>query len=177
MLRLLINILLFIVIAAVPTDDYGPLQLDWDSCYLAKSDDNSSFLALTALTFKYGYNSEIHGKNLTLRFNFSADIDRAKSWVKRDKIRNSRAFKRLLRHEQVHVDINYLLMRELERKLTTKNYGLNTFKREIKLTADQTQQFYDDMQLQYDLQTNHGTNNIVQHQWETSIGRALADLK
>ena len=177
MSRLFLSIFIFCTLATVPAEDFGPLKLDWDSCFLASPDESSSFLALTALTSTYGYQSEIKGKQLSLKFHFTADIDRAKSWVKRDKIQDVKMSRQLLNHEQGHVNINYLLMRELERKLTHKKYSLHGYANEIKNTADQTQRFYDEMQIRYDKETGHGINNLVQQQWDTRVGRALTELQ
>lgn len=177
MSRLLLSFFIFCALAIAPVEDYGPLQLDWDSCFLASPDESSGFLALTALTFAYGYQSEIREKQLSLKFHFTADVDRAKSWVKMDKIQDSKMNKQLLNHEQGHVNINYLLMRELERKLTHKKYTIRGYADEIKNTADQTQRFYDEMQIRYDKETGHGIYQLVQQQWDTKVGRALTDLE
>ncbi|RYF98158.1 MAG: DUF922 domain-containing protein [Chitinophagaceae bacterium] len=158
------------------TQDLGPVQLDWQVHYRAKGDETSPYLALTAMIFRYSYQSSVKGRNLSLSFKFEVDVDRNKSWKKLYRIRTKEAQDHLLHHEQGHVNINYLQMREAEKLLTSRRYSVSTHREEIKKVADKVIRDFDEMQKLYDLETKHGMDRNAQAKWDLFIGNALKEV-
>lgn len=155
-----------LVCAFTPHERIFPETIDWDTHFKASPDANSNYAAVTSTVWQYGYRSTIRGNSLQLDFNFLGGVDINKSWVKRDKIRNKNASRQLLNHEQGHVYINFLLLKNGEQLLKHQNYTIQNYKRLVNKAAKDISKFYNDMQERYDSETKHGSDLEAQQKWD-----------
>lgn len=143
-----------------------PEQVGWNTHYLAKPDANYAFAALTVTNWQYSYTATVTGRNLHIDFKFSAGVVPEKSWVKRDRIGNRKSSRVLLNHEQGHVYINFLLLKESEIVIRDQKYTIANYKRSIQAVANKVSKYYSDMQERYDTETKHGANDEAQAKWD-----------
>jgi len=146
-----------------------PVQLDWDSHFMAEPDEHSAYAALTATTWQYSYSSTIRGNRLNIDFKFAGGIEPEKSWVKRNRIRDRRVSRELLNHEQGHVYINFMQLKEGEYKMRNQKYTISNYKRLIQTTANSISKYYSDMQSRYDNETKHGSDLTAQAKWDSFL--------
>ncbi len=109
------------------------------------------------------------------RFEVMAFFDRDSSWVRKVK-----HVDKLLRHEQGHFDIAEIAARQLRKALAhiprpcddipRMQEQMKTLTRENKLWLNQEQ-------LEYDIQTKHGTDRKKQKKWEERIRKRLQELE
>jgi hypothetical protein len=151
----------------------APEEIDWDTHFLADPDENSAFAALTVTTWHYDYKATVRNNNLHIDFNFVAGVDPSKSWVKKYRIRNRQVSKQLLSHEQGHVYINFLLLKNGEITIRNQRYAPNNYKRLIQQTANKISTYYSNLQDRYDEETKHGSDLNAQKRWDRYIEQQL----
>ncbi len=160
-----------------------PVQLNWETHFKGNADMNSPFVALTAMTWQYSYESAVSRNRVTIRLKNEVRIDKDRSWVKWDRIKNPHVSADLLHHEQGHVNIQYILLSEAERVLKNRTYSVKNYKTQISQLANEISTYFDTMQRNYDEETEHGSNHKIQARWdqiiqdkaEESKAAALAD--
>lgn len=152
----------------------SPIQLDWDLHFKGVADEHSPFAALTATTWHYSYTSTVRNNHLHIDFKFSGGVDPDKSWVKMDRIRDRKTRNILLKHEQGHVYINFILLKAGETTIRNQQYTPNNYKQRIQKTANQISKYYSDLQKRYDDETRHGVDLEAQSKWDNYIQNELA---
>lgn len=158
----------------MPHQRIAPETINWDTHFRAEPDYNSNYAAVTSTIWQYGYTSRISNNRLQIDFNFLGGIDVNKSWVKRDKIRNRNVSKTLLNHEQGHVYINFLLLKNGEILLRNQGYTIQNYKRLVEKGAKEISKYYNDMQERYDAETKHGADLDAQKKWDDFFERELS---
>ena len=153
--------------------DLAPEQIDWDTHFLANPDRRSPYAALTVTNWHYSYNSKISGNNLHIDFKFTGGVVPNQSWVKSERIANRKISRQLLNHEQGHVNINYLLLREGEQQVRFQRYTISNYKRLIQANANRVSKYYSEMQSRYDVETKHGSDLEAQERWDNFIQEQL----
>jgi hypothetical protein len=143
-----------------------PEIVDWETHFKGVPNYQSDYAASTSTIWQYGYTSTIKGGNLNIDFKFLAGVDPKKSWVKKERIKNSKTSKDLLNHEQGHVYINFLLLKNGELILKNQNYTISNYKGLIQKIATQIGKYYSEMQDKYDSETKHGTDLAAQSKWD-----------
>ncbi|WP_165953155.1 DUF922 domain-containing protein [Pedobacter changchengzhani] len=165
----LISFIITLSFISFKQDNYTPPQLDWATHYKGKADKNSPFFALTAMTWKYSYNSTASKTKVKIDLTNTLSIDVNRSWVKWDKITEPKIRESLLHHEQGHVNIEYILLKEADRVLKNNEYSVRNYKTEIANLANQLSTYFNTMQLNYDEETEHGSNHKMQARWDVII--------
>ncbi len=150
-----------------------PEKLEWETHFKASPDLYSPYAAITATIWQYSYQASTQGNRLNIDFNFVAGVDPEKSWVKYKRIRNAEINKQLLNHEQGHVYINFLLLKEGELKIRNQNYTTSNYQRLIKSTANKVSKQFSEMQSSYDKETKHGSDLAAQRRWDNYLSEAL----
>lgn len=153
-----------------------PEKIDWDTHFRATPDFNSNYAAVTSTTWHYGYTAKMSGRNLQIDFNFLAGVDPNKSWVNKRRIKDRKTSEALLKHEQGHVYINFLLLKNGETLIRNQNYNINNFKSLISRKAKEVSKYYNDMQDRYDYETKHGLDDTKQAEWDTFFEDELAKV-
>lgn len=159
------------------TDFMEPVQLDWNTYFKGKADARSPFFALTAMTWKYSYESTIYRNRVAIKLKNEISIDKDRSWVKLDKIKDPQVSASLLHHEQGHVNIQYILYSEAERVLKNRNYSVKNYKAQISQLANEISNYFDTMQRNYDEETEHGSNHKMQARWDKIIADKMEESR
>ncbi|RZJ49195.1 MAG: DUF922 domain-containing protein [Chryseobacterium sp.] len=154
-----------------------PVQLQWETHFKGKAVENSPFFALTAMTWKYSYESTIYRNRVAINLKNEVTIDKNRSWVKWDKIKNPDVRASLLHHEQGHVNIQYILLSEAERVLKNRNYSVKDYKAQISQLANEISNYFDTMQRNYDDETEHGSNHKMQARWDKIIDDKMEESR
>ena len=158
-------------------DEIYPEQLDWDSHFLANPDRSSPYAALTVTNWHYSYTSTIRNNHLHIDFKFTGGVVPNESWVKQDRINNRRVSRQLLNHEQGHVYINFILLKDGEITVRNQKYTRSNYKRLIQATANKVGKYYSDMQSRYDEETKHGSDLSAQSRWDSYLQNEMAKYK
>lgn len=172
--NIILALLVVLLCAFAPHERIFPEQLDWNTHFRAQADAGSPYAAVTSTIWQYGYNSTIRGNNLKIDFSFLGGVDSNKSWVKREKIRDRATSKALLNHEQGHVYINFLLLKNGEIVLRNQPYTVQNYKRLVERKAKEISNFYNDMQERYDAETKHGSDLEAQKKWDAFFENELS---
>lgn len=151
-----------------------PTILDWDTHFLASPDENSAFAALTATMWQYRYNAKIRDGHLHIDFFFEAGVEPAKSWVKKNRIRNRAQSRQLLKHEQGHVYINFIQLKHGDSFIRNQNYTTKNYKSLIQRKANELSDMYRKMQDRYDVETKHGSDLEAQDRWDDFLQDEMA---
>lgn len=147
-----------------------PIQLDWETYFKGPADTSSPFSALTAMTWKYSYESTVYRNRVAIKLvQNEVSIDKMRSWVKWDRIKDPQVRVDLLHHEQGHVNIQFILLLEAERVLKNRNFSVNGYKAQISKLANEISDYFDTMQRNYDEETEHGSNHKMQARWDRII--------
>jgi len=168
---------LFLICSSFKQDFTEPVQLDWETYFKGKADNNSPFYALTAMTWQYSYESSIYRNRVVIKLKNTVNIDKNRSWVKLDKIKNPEVRASLLHHEQGHVNIQYILLLEADRVLKNRSYSVKNYKSQISELANQISTYFDTMQKNYDEETEHGSNHKMQARWDDIIQNKINEAK
>ncbi|WP_231426044.1 DUF922 domain-containing protein [Pedobacter sp. Leaf250] len=180
MRKLTLSILLLMILPITfgfKQDFTEPVQLDWETYFKGKADVRSPFFALTAMTWKYSYESTIYRNRVVIKLKNEISIDKDRSWVKWDKIKDPNISASLLHHEQGHVDIQYILLSEAERVLKNRNYSVKNYKAQISQLANEISNYFDTMQRNYDEETEHGSNHKMQARWDKIISDKMDESR
>lgn len=156
---------------------FYPEQVNWATHYKGTPNNNSPFFALTAMVWNYSYESTLYRNRVEIKLKNKVSIDKSKSWVKWNKIKDPDASRRLLHHEQGHVNIHYILLNEAEAQLQNRNYSPRTFRQDIANTAKEISTYFDEMQKRYDQETEHGLNRKAQLEWDKYIEEGLESYR
>ena len=150
-----------------------PEQISWRTHFLARPDEHSPYFASTATQWHYSYNASIRGNDLHINFKFSAGVNVNESWVKLNRLKGAESKRKLLNHEQGHVNINFLLLKDGEQKVRFQRYTIRNYKKAIQENANKVSAYYQDMQTRYDNETKHGSDDVNQERWDRLIEEQL----
>lgn len=146
--------------------DYRPLT--WDD-YQGKPEKKSPYHAVTRASVGYHYEYDIIDDKLDIHFEVQPYFIPTLSWVKYQN-------PELLAHEQIHYDIIKIFACDLRRELRNTAFELETFTTEIEAIVEQMSEYYTQLQLQYDEETEHGKNKEQQRIWEVYVYEELERL-
>jgi len=140
-------------------------KLTWKD-YEAQPDPNSDAAASTSTYLGIEYNFNSKSFSYTIECSFS----RSKSWGlhKTDYI---------LEHEQGHFDIAEYFARKLNMKMKHYQFNKATYERDLKKIYKDIVDEKEEVQDEYDLETDHSINKEKQAGWLRKIGKMLNELK
>lgn len=170
-MKILTAFLLFSVVLVSPSSKglrYDEMPaLTWKD-FKGNPDKKSSYFANTSSGFEFTVAIEGEQIKIFLPCYFHPN----ESWVKKEK-----ETPELLEHEQLHLDITELNVRKM-RKAFLKLKGLKVS--EINAQSKKIVGIYskesDQMQKDYDKETNHSINKTAQSNWEKRVEEELKDL-
>lgn len=93
---------------------------------------------------------------------------RSDSWVKPDKKSD-----RLLKHEQGHYRIGRICANEIEKSINSMEFSRQNYKKEVDEIYWKIIKKYQEMNKQYDLETNHYRNRVQQEIWDKKLEQLL----
>lgn len=137
-------------------------SLRWED-FKGKPVENTWFQALTStgITYTIHYNNNITG------FNVRAYFVKSNSW------RKAAADTSVLRHEQGHFNITEIYARQIRKAIQKIHPGNKPVKEAVETIADNFIREKNAMQQQYDYETNFGTNQQKQAEWDDKIAKLL----
>lgn len=142
-------------------------QLQWDD-FTGKVNDSSRFdaesFAEVCYQYKF-YNAQ------DFEFEVYAHFDKNASWSRKEK-----QCEALLRHEQIHFNIAQLFAEKLKNDFRDFSYTKD-FDAEVVQLFNRKKLEYQQMQRQYDEETNHSLNKEKQKEWEDFIGNELSNTR
>ena len=130
----------------------------------AKTDTDAAASTATYLGIEYNFNNKGFDYKITCSFS------RTKSWGlhKTDYI---------LAHEQGHFDIAEIFARKLNKKMSEYKFNKNNFKDDLKKIYLTITVEKEEMQNDYDKETNHSINKEKQAEWLSKIDKLLGEYK
>ena len=146
------------------------------------SDPNAKFISYTHTFTFFSYHFKIQrGDFVFARVDSSyvkSGIDRQNSW----KTGSFGTFPQMLQHEQGHLDINELYARKLALRLSQMSYvgegktdaeAIENLKLQMEALYKKCAEERDSADLQYDQETEHGTNMTKQNTWSRYLSAQL----
>jgi len=129
-----------------------------------KTGTDAAASTATYLGIEYNFNSKGFGYKITCSFS------KTKSWGlhKTDYI---------LAHEQGHFDIAEIFARKLNKEMSRYKFNKNNFKDELKKIYLDITTEKEEMQNEYDKETNHSINKEKQAEWLKKIDQLLREYK
>jgi hypothetical protein len=146
--------------------------IEW-SDYKASYDKKVPFYSTTTATIQYRYHCTSYNlKEGVWHFRFEVEsyFLKNESWCIPGKQSDA-----LLQHERLHNDINEIFARKLFVALNKQTYTWN-YEAEIKDIFSRVYKALQQMQLQYDEETNHFLNKAKQAEWQLNIQSQLDTL-
>lgn len=141
-------------------------QLTWDD-FRGTPPSGANFVASTnsGMSFSFSY-SEKNGKR-TIKHSVICHFYPEQSWFKPDKVSEY-----ILKHEQTHFDISELHARILRKRIAETEFSKDS-KKEIEAVYQKTEQERQNLQDQYDLETDHSKNKEEEYRWRQKIANQL----
>ncbi|TMI96277.1 MAG: DUF922 domain-containing protein [Bacteroidetes bacterium] len=136
-------------------------RLTWDD-YLAKPSSSSDAAAITSTALGLEY----HVRNNALTYKITCKFSKTRSWgkYKTDYI---------LEHEQGHFDITEIFARKLENALREYDFNPKKFKSDLDQIYREIMGKKEELQNQYDVETDYSRNKEKQAEWLKKIQREL----
>lgn len=168
---------LFLTLALSPlalqAQEPGEELLDWSSSrrltwadYKAKPNPDSDAAASTTSYLGISYNIKSDGFSYTIESKFSM----TRSWGL-----HKTAY--ILSHEQGHFDIAEVFARKLHQKMSAYTFDRKTYQKDLKKIYQDILDEKEEMQNEYDRETNHSINKEKQAGWLKKIAAMLEEYK
>ncbi|OCX51157.1 hypothetical protein BEL04_20835 [Mucilaginibacter sp. PPCGB 2223] len=129
-------------------------------------------LAYTDCDVKYTYQATGRNNSYSVDFNVQLVFNRDKSFIHLNWIKDQDMLLQVLRHEQGHYNIAYLMRAELYRAFRQAHYTAN-YAQEIGAIFRQVDAKYQKINADYERQTMHMQNDIKQEEWNAWFSRAI----
>jgi predicted secreted Zn-dependent protease len=133
------------------------------------------YVAHTSCNVTMRYNVQKYRNNYQLTFNIQLLLNRDRSWINRQMITNADMMGEVLRHEQGHYQIAYLMQQEMIRALNQYRYTGN-YQREANDIFQRIDDKYRQMNTDYDNDTQHMQNRKQQAAWVTYLNNEIAQV-
>ena len=141
-------------------------QLTWED-FRGTPKSGANFVASTnsGMSFSFSY-TEKNGKR-TMQHNVTCNFYPEQSWFKPGKVSEY-----ILKHEQTHFDISELHARILRKRIAEAEFSKN-IKEEIGELYQKTELERQNLQNQYDLESDHSKNKKEEYRWRQHIANQL----
>ncbi|MFD1257198.1 DUF922 domain-containing protein [Mucilaginibacter terrae] len=124
------------------------------------------------VTMNYDVRRQQQG-NYKIVFNIRLQFNPNRSWLNRQMITNTDMMAEVLRHEQGHYQIAYLMQQEMISELNLQRYT-GDYQRQANNVFNRIDDKYRRMNTDYDNDTQHMQNRKQQDAWATYLNRELA---
>ena len=167
----LICLLLFPAALYAQSSDEEVLQwnanrkLSWTD-YKAKPNPESDAAASTTTYLGISYNITTNDFSYTIESRFS----KTRSW-------GLHKTPYILSHEQGHFDISEIFARKLNKKMHEYRFDRKTYQKDLKKIYQDILNEKEEMQDDYDTETNHSINKEKQAEWLKRIAKMLEEYK
>jgi hypothetical protein len=140
-------------------------KLRWED-FRGTPESGSDRAALSAIMI----NIDFSFSNNNFKWKITCRFNKKKSWgrTKTDYI---------LSHEQAHFDITEAHARKLHQKLKIYSFNPKTYQKDLQAIYQQIVKEENEMQTQYDTETNHSINKDKQAEWLVKVSKLLVETK
>jgi hypothetical protein len=132
-------------------------------------------IAYTNCHVDYTYQVIHHNNDYDISFNVQLNMDNYHSYIRLDHVRDREQLLQILRHEQGHYNIAFLLKCEAYSVLTRHHYTAN-YHREIDYLYKQVEAKYLKMNEEYESMTDHMLNTQNQEKWNAWFSRQIDNV-
>ncbi len=132
----------------------------------------SRWAAQVFTSFGFESRAKVNNRVVELRVRTFVWLDKTMSWARPD-AKNDYT----LAHEQLHFDITKLSVERFKRKLASMIFTVEDFSSEIQYQYLEYYRQLNDLQTQYDGETNHGLNTDEQARWIEKVRKELQGFK
>ena len=164
--------ILFVFTLIIPIHIFAQQRiiLTWDS-FTKDRPANAEHQALIAFLVANEYRARPDKGNLMeVKFNVKAVIDTSKSYFNFN-LKNKDY--KLLNHEQGHADLATIYSLKLKSQFDKTKYFKASFHDQIKQIYDEINRQVGEQQKLYDLETDHGLNELEQKRWDLLLKKEL----
>lgn len=140
-------------------------KLTW-SDYKANPNPESDAAASTTTSLSISYKISSNSFTYTIKSHFS----KTKSWG-----RHKSDY--ILSHEQGHFDIAEIFARKLHQKMSEYTFDKKTYQKDLNKIYQEVVDEKEEMQNEYDEETNHSINKDKQAKWLKKIAELLEETK
>jgi len=133
---------------------------------------SDGFAAYTYCYVSYSYQPTRHNGNYNIDFNVQLNMSPAKSWISYAQVNNTTLLKDVLKHEQGHYNIAYLMKNELYSVLSHHRYTAN-YQSEIAALFREIDSKYHKLNADYEAETQHMADIRGQLKWDQWFSKQL----
>jgi len=137
--------------------------------FKGRPDASSHAVAATYSGIQLAMKGAVRDNKMQLDVVLTVYFDKSKSWAKKDGKSD-----RVLAHEQNHFDLTALKACELSKAIANANYKSETAMQQIRDLQKKYTKELNELQVQYDRETQHGTIEEEQAKWAARIKSELA---
>lgn len=131
------------------------------------------YVAHTSCDVNMRYDVQKRQGNYRLTFNISLRLNRDRSWINRQMVTNNDMMAEVLRHEQGHFQIAYLMQQEMISELNLARYT-GDYQRQANDIFNRIDDKYRQMNADYDKDTQHMQNRKQQTAWVDYLNQEVA---
>lgn len=131
------------------------------------------YVAHTSCDVTMRYDVQKYRGNYRLTFNISLLLNRDRSWLNRQMVTNANMMDEVLRHEQGHYQIAYMMQQEMITELNRVHYT-GDYQRQANDVFKRIDDKYRQMNADYDSDTQHMQNRKQQAAWVNYLNQEVA---
>lgn len=132
-----------------------------------------NYVAYTNCTVQYTYNAMRYKGQISITdFNVDVVLNKDKSYLRLNKIKDRDMLLHILRHEQGHYNIAYLMKCELYSTFKRHSYTAN-YQQQIAGIFNQIDAKYQKINDDYERQTQHMQNDAKQDEWNAWFSKVI----
>ena len=133
---------------------------------------DNSFAAYTNCAVVYNYTPTRHNGVYNIDFDVRVILNNNSSWINFREVTSNAMLQEILKHEQGHYNIAYLMRNEAYSVLSHHRYSAN-YQYEIAQLYRQVELKYHQINVDYEAQTQHMTDAKNQAKWDNWFSRQL----
>jgi hypothetical protein len=133
---------------------------------------HTGIIAYTNCTIDFSYQAYRKNGYYRLDFDIRLILNRGRSWMDKSRITSSEMLAEILKHEQGHYIIAYLEQQELLREVGKTRFEAD-YQHRAQAIFNRIDAKYQQLNHDYDEDTEHMTNRVQQNSWNTYFRRRL----
>jgi len=171
----LICAVMFFILEAGATKGQGYRQLTAADFTGSVPAGSAFYVAHTSCNVTMRYNVQSNRSNYRLTFDIALVFNPQRSWINRQMITNADMMAEVLRHEQGHYQIAYLMQQEIIRELNAFRYT-GDYQRQANNIFNRIDEKYRRMNADYDSETMHMQDRKQQASWSAFLNRQIVEV-
>jgi hypothetical protein len=133
------------------------------------------YIAHTSCNVTMNYRVQKYRGNYQLSFDINLVLNRDRSWLNRQVVNTPETMAEVLRHEQGHYQIAYLMQQEMIRDLNQARYS-GDYQRQTDAIFKRIDDKYRQMNADYEQDTQHMQNRKQQAAWVNYLNQEIAHV-